>query len=58
MVRDMPQFWYNISKALLPVTFGQGSQGQVAMVIYEWTDAPYLGKADPGQDDDIRVPVR
>ncbi|KAF5368567.1 hypothetical protein D9758_002282 [Tetrapyrgos nigripes] len=26
------------------VTFDAGSQGTVAMVIYEWTDAPYLGK--------------
>ncbi|KAF7784069.1 hypothetical protein Agabi119p4_234 [Agaricus bisporus var. burnettii] len=38
------------------VTFGQGSLGQVAMVIYEWADAPFLGKVDAGHDDDLRVP--
>jgi hypothetical protein len=27
------------------------------MVIYEWADAPYLGKADSADDDDL-VPVR
>jgi hypothetical protein len=26
------------------VTFDSSSQGHVAMVIYEWEDAPYLGK--------------
>ncbi|KAF5352637.1 hypothetical protein D9756_005992 [Leucocoprinus leucothites] len=35
------------------VTFDKGSKGQVAMVIYEWTDAPFLGKKDTTDDDDL-----
>ncbi|KAJ3573040.1 hypothetical protein NP233_g2678 [Leucocoprinus birnbaumii] len=36
------------------VTFDKGSKGQVAMVIYEWADAQYLGKASgPADEDDI-----
>jgi hypothetical protein len=29
------------------VTFSTESQGQVAMVIYEWKDVEYLGKETP-----------
>jgi hypothetical protein len=33
------------------VTFEPESQGQVAMVIYEWADSGYLGKViDPNAD--------
>ncbi|KAK7465358.1 hypothetical protein VKT23_005337 [Stygiomarasmius scandens] len=35
--------WGN-DKTYINVTFEPSSQGQVAMVIYEWADAPYLGK--------------
>ncbi|KAL9716500.1 hypothetical protein Ac2012v2_000948 [Leucoagaricus gongylophorus] len=35
------------------VTFDKGSQGQVAMVIYEWADAPYLGKKGSADEDDL-----
>ncbi|KAL4241630.1 LU7TM family protein [Abortiporus biennis] len=32
------------------VTFDNGSHGQLAMVIYEWKDVPYLGKVTPSKD--------
>ncbi|KAI0639574.1 lung seven transmembrane receptor-domain-containing protein [Trametes polyzona] len=34
--------------AYINVTFDSGSQGQLAMVIYEWGDVKYLGKDAPG----------
>ncbi|KAI0830476.1 lung seven transmembrane receptor-domain-containing protein [Trametes gibbosa] len=34
--------------AYINVTFDAGSQGQLAMVIYEWGDVEYLGKVAPG----------
>ncbi|EAU92776.2 hypothetical protein CC1G_01821 [Coprinopsis cinerea okayama7 len=34
--------------AYINVTFDKSSQGQVAMVIYEWTDEDYLGKRREG----------
>ena len=37
------------------VTFDAKSQGQLAMVIYEWTDAPYLGKITSMSDDTLPV---
>lgn len=43
-------------RARLSVTFDSSSQGQVAMVIYEWKDVGYLGKAT-SQDDDDTLPV-
>ncbi|PFH54883.1 hypothetical protein AMATHDRAFT_78452 [Amanita thiersii Skay4041] len=33
------------------VTFDPGSSGQLAMVIYEWSDADYLGKVTDPNDD-------
>jgi len=45
-----------LSSIQIQVTFDKGSQGQVAMVIYEWADAPYLGKKDSADEDDL-VPV-
>ncbi|KAL0576801.1 hypothetical protein V5O48_005171 [Marasmius crinis-equi] len=36
-----------------PVTFDASSQGQLAMVIYEWTDAPFLGKVTSTEDEII-----
>jgi hypothetical protein len=41
---------------LAPVTFDATSQGQLAMAIYEWQDASYLGKVTIG-DDDLPVSV-
>ncbi|ETW87041.1 hypothetical protein HETIRDRAFT_468833 [Heterobasidion irregulare TC 32-1] len=42
--------WSN-SKTYLNVSFDSTSQGQVAMVIYEWKDSPYLGKVTSKVDD-------
>ncbi|KAI0361441.1 hypothetical protein OH77DRAFT_1417699, partial [Trametes cingulata] len=40
------------------VTFDSGSQGQLAMVIYEWGDVPYLGKeATPPREDRLKYYV-
>jgi hypothetical protein len=41
---------------LVAVTFDATSQGQLAMAIYEWQDASYLGKVTIG-DDDLPVSV-
>ncbi|KIY51272.1 hypothetical protein FISHEDRAFT_64294 [Fistulina hepatica ATCC 64428] len=38
-------------KTHISVTFDASSQGQVAMVIYEWADAQYLGKETSVEDD-------
>ena len=40
----------------LPVSFDSTSQGQLAMVIYEWKDAKYLGKVHHS-DTDNELPV-
>jgi hypothetical protein len=37
------------------VSFDATSQGNVAMVIYEWADAPYLGKVTSMTDDSLPV---
>ncbi|KAK7041690.1 hypothetical protein VNI00_008979 [Paramarasmius palmivorus] len=42
--------WAN-EHTYINVTFDAKSQGQLAMVIYEWTDAPYLGKITSMSDD-------
>lgn len=39
----------------IQVTFDSSSQGQVAMVIYEWADAQYLGKVTDPTDDSLPV---
>ena len=39
---------------LATVTFDAGSQGQLAMVIYEWGDEEYLGK-DTSRSEDFPV---
>jgi hypothetical protein len=41
-----------------PVTFDKASsQGQVAMVIYEWRDSQYLGKVTSMIDDTLPVRI-
>ena len=39
------------------VSFERGSEGQVAIVIYEWSDASYLGKETSKTDDTLPVCV-
>ncbi|KAF5385063.1 hypothetical protein D9615_001311 [Tricholomella constricta] len=45
-----PGMWGSKS-TFINVTFDATSQGQVAMVIYEWADAKYLGKSTDPTDD-------
>lgn len=40
-----------------PVSFDSTSQGDLAMVIYEWADVRYLGKVTTPVDDEIDLPV-
>ena len=42
---------------LATVTFDAGSQGQLAMVIYEWGDEEYLGK-DTSKSGELPVSTR
>jgi len=35
------------------VSFEPGAEGQVALVIYEWADADWLGAVTPGQEEEI-----
>ena len=45
-INGMREFWrYERGLSCLLVSFDSTSQGQLAMVIYEWEDAKYLGKA-------------
>ncbi|THH19061.1 hypothetical protein EW146_g2036 [Bondarzewia mesenterica] len=46
--------WSN-SKTYINVSFDSTSQGQLAMVIYEWKDSPYLGKVTSETDDSLPV---
>ena len=39
----------------MQVTFAEESQGQLAMVIYEWTDMTYLGKVTSHTDEYMPV---
>jgi len=55
MVRSSSGFSRQRSNLLWVVTFEDNSQGQVAMVIYEWKDVEYLGKATGPQDDYLPV---
>ncbi|KAG7098919.1 hypothetical protein E1B28_000816 [Marasmius oreades] len=41
------------AKTYINVTFDESSQGQLAMVIYEWTDSPHLGKITSMYDDTL-----
>jgi hypothetical protein len=41
-----------LNQADATVAFDSGSDGQVALVIYEWTDVDYLGVATPGTEED------
>jgi len=41
------------SSAYINVTFDSTSQGDIAMVIYEWADVKYLGKQPKRTDDDL-----
>jgi hypothetical protein len=40
---------------LYEVSFTSDSQGQMAMVIYEWSDVNYLGKVTSQTDDTLPV---
>lgn len=40
-----------------PVTFDETSQGQLAMVIYEWNDNQMLGKVTSLDDDSLPVSI-
>lgn len=40
------------------VAFNPSSQGQVAVVMYEWADVKYLGVQTPDQDQSAGLPVR
>ncbi|KAF9269939.1 hypothetical protein L218DRAFT_975984 [Marasmius fiardii PR-910] len=44
--------WAN-DKTYINVTFDASSQGQLAMVIYEWTDSSYLGKITSMSDETL-----
>lgn len=37
------------------VSFDSGSQGQAALIMYEWKDAPYLGKVTNAVDETMPV---
>jgi len=41
---DLTQRVQHLLTALHTVTFNKSSQGQLAAVIYEWSDVDYLGK--------------
>lgn len=41
--------------SVLAVTFDASSQGQLAMVVYEWADMRYLGKVTSMADDYLPV---
>ncbi|KAG9035496.1 hypothetical protein FRB95_011202 [Tulasnella sp. JGI-2019a] len=41
---------YAGTNSYINVSFDSSSQGQVAMVIYEWADSNYLGAVTPGSD--------
>lgn len=51
------KYGYLVSSLIFStVTFDSSSQGELAMVIYEWKDVRYLGKeTSPGTDDDLPV---
>jgi hypothetical protein len=42
---------------VVPVSFDSTSQGDLAMVIYEWADVKYLGKVTTPADDETDLPV-
>ncbi|KAJ7786519.1 lung seven transmembrane receptor-domain-containing protein [Mycena metata] len=44
--------WAN-EKTYINVTFDAASQGQLAMVVYEWSDVQYLGKITSFTDDEL-----
>jgi hypothetical protein len=44
--------WAN-SKTHINITFDKSSQGQLAMVVYEWSDSRYLGKVTSLSDDSL-----
>ena len=48
-------FVHRNQTSLLVVTFDSSSQGQLAMVIYEWKDMQYLGKVTSMVDDMLPV---
>ena len=50
-----PRFPKVTQSACYLVSFEDTSRGQVAMVIYEWRDVAYLGKASSRIDDTIPV---
>jgi hypothetical protein len=48
--------WAN-EQTYINVTFDATSQGQLAMVIYEWSDVEYLGKVTSSSDEDLPVSI-
>ncbi|VDB85278.1 unnamed protein product [Peniophora sp. CBMAI 1063] len=49
--RQLCSGMYSSDSTYINVTFDQGSQGQLAMVIYEWGDYKYLGKVTSEEEE-------
>lgn len=50
--------WLSGEAEMCTVAFNPSSQGQVAVVMYEWADVKYLGVQTPDQDQSAGLPVR
>lgn len=53
--RQLCSGMYSSGSTYINVTFDQGSQGQLAMVIYEWGDYKYLGKVTSEEEEWLPV---
>ena len=53
--RQLCSGMYSSESTYINVTFDQGSQGQLAMVIYEWGDYKYLGKVTSEEEEWLPV---
>ena len=53
--RQLCSGMYSSDSTYINVTFDQGSQGQLAMVIYEWGDYKYLGKVTSEEEECLPV---
>lgn len=53
--RQLCSGMYSSDSTYINVTFDQGSQGQLAMVIYEWGDYKYLGKVTSEEEEWLPV---
>ncbi|WWC87461.1 uncharacterized protein L201_002350 [Kwoniella dendrophila CBS 6074] len=51
-LREVCSGMYGGKDAYIDVTFDSTSAGQVALIIYEWKDVPYLGIDTPGNSED------